>query len=91
MGKVYALSLLLSILHSILFWGKQPGISVILFTATALILLIYLLKKGKLILKEKEIFWSIPILLLSGTYFIFNNMLITSLLCVKILFISSAL
>ena len=73
MKKVYICSLILSILHSILFWGKQIGISMILFTVTTIIFLMYLLKRGKTIKNEKEIFWSIPILLLSGTYFIFNN------------------
>ena len=66
MKKVYLCSLALSILHSILFWNKQIGISMILFIATALIFLVYLLRKGKLIQDEKELFWSIPIFTIVG-------------------------
>lgn len=89
MKKVYFCSLLLSILHSILFWNKQYGISVLLFAVTAIIFLIYLLKKGKAIQKENDIFWSIPILLLSATYFIFNNTIFRRLNLLAIIMLTS--
>lgn len=66
-------SLILSILHSVLFFRKNVGISVLLFTIPAVLFLIYVLdKKGK-IKNKKALFLSIPIFLLSSTYFIFNN------------------
>ena len=66
-------SLLLSILQSILFWDKNLGISVMMFTIPTIIFLIYILEKNKKIQDKKAILFSIPIILLSSTYFIFNN------------------
>lgn len=73
MKKILYGSLLLSILQSILFWHKNPGISVILFTIPATLVILYNLKEQKMIKNKKGILWSIPIILLSLTYFIFNN------------------
>lgn len=66
-------SLLLSILHSILFYGQKWGISIFLFTTVGLFLLIQILEKNKKIKNKKALLLSIPIILLSTTYFIFNN------------------
>ena len=66
-------SLLLSILQSILFWHKSPGISIAIFLTATIILTIYNLKEKEMIKNKKGILWSIPIILLSLTYFIFNN------------------
>ena len=73
MKKILYSSLLLSILQSILFWHKEPGISVILFTIPTILVILYNLKEQKMIKNKKGILWSIPIILLSLTYFIFNN------------------
>lgn len=66
-------SFLLAILHSILFYGKDLGVSVILFAIPSVFLLIQLLRKKDLVKNEKAIYLAIPILLLSSTYLIFDN------------------
>lgn len=73
MKKILYSSLLLSILQSILFWHKGPGISVILFIIPTVLLILYNLKERQMINNKKGILWLIPIILLSLTYFIFNN------------------
>ena len=69
--EIFIWALMLSILYSILFWGQTIGISGLIFT----VLLIYITVK---LLKEKAqnpkpLLISIPIILLSSTYFIFDN------------------
>ncbi len=66
-------SLIIAICQSILFYGKQIGISMIIFTliSTGIIWLI-LYKKNKVV-NKKAILFMIPIILLSSTYFIFAN------------------
>lgn len=73
MKKAIIGSLILSIFHSILFYGQDLGISVFLFTLASVILSITFLKRNDKIKNKKAICLSIPILLLSSTYFIFNN------------------
>ena len=85
MKKILYGSLLLSILQSILFWYKSPGISVILFTIPTILVILYNLKEQKMLKNKKGILWSIPIILLSLTYFIFNN-LFFQLLNVPVIF-----
>ena len=75
MKKILYGSLLLSILQSILFWHKCPGISVILFVIPTILVILYNLKENDMIKNKKAILWSVPIILLSLTYFIFNNIL----------------
>lgn len=75
---MYIIILLLSIWQSILFWDKTPGLSVILFVLPFIIFLIkYLEQKDKIKNKKAKII-AIPILLLSATYFIFNNSFLNS-------------
>jgi len=64
-------ALFLSIWHSILFWKQEIGISAVLFAIPAVYITMRLLK-GKM-QNEKTLLISIPILLLSSTYFIFDN------------------
>lgn len=71
MKKILYSSLFLSILQSILFWHKSPGISIAIFLTATIILTIYNLKE--MIKNKKGILWAIPIELLGLTYFIFNN------------------
>lgn len=66
-------SLILSIMHSILFYGQKWGISIFLFTTVALFLFIQILQKNEKIKNKKALLLAIPIIILSATYFIFNN------------------
>ena len=74
MKKILYSSLFLSILQSILFWHKSPGISIAIFLTATIILTIYSLKEKEMIKNKKGILWAVPIVLLGLTYFIFNNM-----------------
>lgn len=73
MKLVVLFSLILSILHSILFYGQKWGISVFLFTITGIFLLIQILQKNGIIKNKKALLLCVPIIILSSTYFIFNN------------------
>lgn len=64
-------ALFLSIWHSILFWEQRIGISAILFAIPVIYITIKLLKEKAE--NQKALLISIPILLLSTTYFIFDN------------------
>ena len=88
MRKIVIGSLLLSILHSILFYGQDLGISVVLFAITSVFLLIAMLKKHEKVKNEKALYLSVPIILLSSTYFIFNNEFfnIVNIIAIPILF-----
>ncbi len=66
-------SILLSIVQSILFYGKELGISIILFLILANGILYYILYKKNKIYNKKGFFLLIPIALLGSTYFIFAN------------------
>ncbi len=66
-------SIVLSIVQSILFYGKELGISIILFLILANGILYYMLYKKNKIYNKKGSFLLIPILLLGSTYFIFAN------------------
>ena len=79
MKKMLYSSLLLSILMSILFWHREPGISVVLFIVPTLLVIYFNLKQSQKIKNKKGIYWCIPIILLSLTYFIFNNTLFQGL------------
>ena len=74
MKKILYSSLFLSILQSILFWHKSPGMSMAIFLTVTIILTIYNLKEKEMIKNKKGILWAVPIVLLGLTYFIFNNM-----------------
>lgn len=73
MNSIIIGSFILSIIQSILFWEKKPGISVLIFAIASLILLIYTLEKNKKVENRKAQIYGIPIILLSSTYFIYNN------------------
>lgn len=73
MKKAVLGSLILAILHSVLFYGKDLGVSVLLFAVVCVFLIIAFLKKHDRIKNKNATYLSIPILLLSSTYFIFNN------------------
>lgn len=73
MKKAIIGSLILSILHSILFYGQNFGISVLLFAIPSVFLLIQMLKKCDKVKNNKALYLAIPIILLSSTYLFFNN------------------
>ena len=66
-------SFLIAILHSILFYGQELGISVFLFCIALGFFIIYILDKNGKIKNKKALALCVPILLISATYFIFNN------------------
>ena len=65
--------LTICILHSILLYGKHLGINVILFTIPLLIVLFKFIKDNNLIKDKKGLLLMIPIIVLSITYFIYDN------------------
>ncbi len=73
MKKAVVGSLILSVLHSILFYGKHLGVSVLLFAIPCVFLVIIALKKSNKVKNKNALYLSIPILLLSSTYLFFNN------------------
>lgn len=75
MISIILLSAMLSIIWTVLFWNREPGISVLIFTAIAIFCFIYELHTNKKIKDKKTLFLTIPIILLASTYFIFNNLL----------------
>lgn len=64
---------LISLYNSILFYGKRFGINVILFNSLLLILLYFIYKKKDLIKNKKGLLFIIPIVLISASYFIYDN------------------
>ena len=73
MNKYFKWIFLLAIIHSILFYNKELGLSVILFTIPLLIFFIFILKTNNLIKNKYGLLLTIPIILLSLTYFIYHN------------------
>ena len=65
---------LICIYNSILFFGKKYGLNVILFNVPLLIFIAYVLKKNKKINNKRGLLFMIPILLLSLSYLIYDNM-----------------
>lgn len=65
--------LILSIIHSIFFWGQTEGISVPIFALLFLIYFVWCVKQKKIEVNSGAYILTIPILLLSVTYFIYNN------------------
>ena len=66
-------SIILSIVQSILFYGKEIGISMLLFEIICNGIIYYILNKKNKIQNKNGILLMIPIVLLSSTYFIFAN------------------
>lgn len=73
MKKVFCISLLISIWLVILFWGKNIGLSMLLFIGPFLYFLITFLEENNKIKYKKSKILIIPITLLASTYFVFNN------------------
>lgn len=84
------ISLIISILHSILFYETKLGISVVLFAITLAFAIISILTKSKKVKNKKAFILAVPIILLSSTYFIYNNMLfyIMNIIVISLLFVT---
>lgn len=67
-------SLLLSILATILFFGQKLGISVFIFVLPLICFTIYFLEKHRKTKNRKAYLLAVPILLLSATYAIYQNL-----------------
>ena len=67
-------SLLLSILATTLFFGQNLGISVLLFVLPLILFTMFFLEKHRKVKNKKGCILVIPILLLSSTYAIYQNM-----------------
>lgn len=65
--------IIVSILHSIFFWRQAEGISAPIFAIIFLIYLICCIKQKKIKANHGAYILAVPILLLSATYFIYNN------------------
>ena len=74
MKKIYIYVLLISLLNSILFYGYKLGINVILFMIPLLCFITYILYKNDKIVNKKGLLFIIPIILLSISYMIYDNM-----------------
>ena len=66
-------ALILAICFSTLFVGKSVGLSMLLFVISFSYFFIYILEKNGKIKNKKAKFLLVPIILLSSTYFIYNN------------------
>ena len=73
MRKMFLMTLLLCLLHSILLVHQSFGINVLLFMIPLLGTIIYFLKENNAIKNKMGLLIIIPIILLSSTYFIYSN------------------
>ena len=72
-------ALLFAIWLVILFLGKSIGLSMLLFSIPFSYFFVYILEKNNKIKNSKAKFLLIPILLLSSTYFIYDNSFFNSI------------
>ncbi len=73
MIDIFIVAIILSIWGVTLFFGKSIGLSMCLFTIPLVCFIVYILKNNGKKINEKSKMLIIPIVLLSSTYFIFNN------------------
>ena len=73
MINIFVASIIFGIWSIILFFEKSIGLSILLFVAPFTIYIICKLEKKEKVVNRKAKFLMIPILLLSATYFIYNN------------------
>lgn len=66
-------SLILSLTQSILFYGKQIGISMLIFEVVCNGIILFVLNQKEKIQNKAGLWLMVPIVLLSSTYFIFAN------------------
>lgn len=73
MSNILIGALIFGIWLVVLFFGKSIGVSMILFVVPITYYIIYILEKNDKIVYKKAKMLIIPIILLSSTYFIYNN------------------
>lgn len=73
MIKLFGFVFLLAIWHSFLFYGKELGLSVLLFILPVSVFIIYTFKNWGKLQQRKGLLFMIPIILLSFTYFIYDG------------------
>lgn len=73
MGNLILYILIICIYNSILFFGKRLGLNVILFNIPLLLFMIYVFKRNKIIKNNKGLLFTIPIVLLSASYLVYDN------------------
>ena len=73
MKKMFLMTIVLCLLHSILLVHQDFGINVVLFTIPLLGTIIYFLKENIAIKNKMGLLILIPILILSSTYFVYSN------------------
>ena len=88
MSSIIVISVILSVIQSILFWNHKTGISVLIFTTLSILGLFYVLNKNGKIKNKKYMLFAVPIILLSSTYFIYNNIFFKSINGIIILFLT---
>lgn len=88
MANLILYILIICIYNSILFFGKRLGVNVLLFNIPLLMFLYYVLNKGNRIKNKKGLLFMIPIILLSGSYLIYDNIFfkLLNILVIIILF-----
>lgn len=79
MNSIFISAIIFSIWYVVLFWGKNLGLSMLLFVVPFTYYLITILEKKEKIKYKKSKILIIPITLLSSTYFLFNNKFFNSL------------
>ena len=65
--------IILSLLHSIMFYNLSLGLNVIVFTIPLISFIVYMLVKNNKVKNKKGLLFIIPIVILSSTYFIYDN------------------
>lgn len=73
MIKLFGFVFLLAIWHSFLFYGKELGLSVLLFILPVCALILFVFKEWGKLQQRKGLLFAIPIILLSFTYFIYDG------------------
>lgn len=88
MKKIIIYLIVLSILHSIMFFSNNLGLNVILFTIPLLSFLIYTLKINNKIVNKKGLLFIVPITFLSLTYLFYDNIFrVFNVIIIPILYI----
>ncbi len=87
--NIFLGAILLSIWSVVLFFGKQIGLSMLLFVIPITYYILLILERTNKVKNEKAKLLIVPIIILSGTYLIFNNSFfnVLNLLVIPILLI----
>jgi hypothetical protein len=86
-------AIIAGVLFDILFYNKTLGISYLIFVAITIVIIAAAFKQSDKKLNKRAWFFSVPVILLSSTYFIFSNQILRTLnfLVVPLLIIMMAI